>query len=272
MKNILLLTDFSSNSENAIHYALELLGNTPCNLYLVHVQKAGFSVEQLIDSSSANVEQLMIYKSKSDLDSLLNNIIDKYSNKKHNIQALLYYDTFIGAVNACIKSYDIDLLVTGSNGVTGAREVIFGSHAQQLIRSANCTTLVIPEDYNFSPISNVLIPLEHNEQLKSASFTNLVGWSSDINSHLTVIRIFENDENKEITQSDRRSLAILNATYTVICNVSLKQAVQTYIQVHTIDALAIVQPTQNIFERIFLSESSASKISSSLRIPLLISR
>ncbi|WP_299528057.1 universal stress protein, partial [uncultured Lutibacter sp.] len=37
MKNILLPTDFSENSWNAIKYALELYKKTACNFYLLHV-------------------------------------------------------------------------------------------------------------------------------------------------------------------------------------------------------------------------------------------
>ena len=37
MKNILLLTDFSENSWNAIAYALQFLENAHCNFYVLHV-------------------------------------------------------------------------------------------------------------------------------------------------------------------------------------------------------------------------------------------
>ncbi|MFT4833127.1 MAG: nucleotide-binding universal stress UspA family protein, partial [Psychroserpens sp.] len=37
MKNILVPTDFSEDSFNAVTYALELLKKSPCNFYLLHV-------------------------------------------------------------------------------------------------------------------------------------------------------------------------------------------------------------------------------------------
>ena len=39
MKTILLPTDFSDNSWNAIEYALNLNKDTDCNFYLLHVSK-----------------------------------------------------------------------------------------------------------------------------------------------------------------------------------------------------------------------------------------
>ena len=40
MKNILLPTDFSDNSKNAIQYAMEFFKNERCTFYILNVQKA----------------------------------------------------------------------------------------------------------------------------------------------------------------------------------------------------------------------------------------
>ena len=40
MKNILIPTDFSENSWNAIEYALHFFSKSSCNFYLLHVNTA----------------------------------------------------------------------------------------------------------------------------------------------------------------------------------------------------------------------------------------
>ena len=39
MKNVLLPTDFSENSWNAIKYAIHFLENIECHFYLLHVNR-----------------------------------------------------------------------------------------------------------------------------------------------------------------------------------------------------------------------------------------
>ena len=45
MKNILLPTDFSENSWNAIEYALKLFEKKSCNFYLLHVKSLSYISE-----------------------------------------------------------------------------------------------------------------------------------------------------------------------------------------------------------------------------------
>ena len=58
MKNILVPTDFSEDSMNAVTYALELLKNSPCNFYLLHVNDlSGISgtLGEVIGSNTGDV-------------------------------------------------------------------------------------------------------------------------------------------------------------------------------------------------------------------------
>ena len=47
MKNILLPTDFSKNSINAIHYALELLKDEECQFYKGRMESASVNLENI---------------------------------------------------------------------------------------------------------------------------------------------------------------------------------------------------------------------------------
>ena len=51
MKNILLPTDFSQNSLNAINYAMELFKDTPCQFYLLNAFKIPYLTnEELLEN------------------------------------------------------------------------------------------------------------------------------------------------------------------------------------------------------------------------------
>ena len=51
MKNILLPTDFSQNSLNAINYAMELFKDTPCKFYLLNAFKIPYLTnEELLEN------------------------------------------------------------------------------------------------------------------------------------------------------------------------------------------------------------------------------
>ena len=66
MKSILLPTDFSKNSVNAINYAMALFKDVSCDFYLLNVQKASsfISDDMMVMASSATIYQTIIDVSK----------------------------------------------------------------------------------------------------------------------------------------------------------------------------------------------------------------
>ena len=55
MRNILLPTDFSKNSMNAINYALAFLKDQKCKFYILNVQKASsFITDDMMVVNSSN--------------------------------------------------------------------------------------------------------------------------------------------------------------------------------------------------------------------------
>ena len=73
MKNILIPTDFSENSWNAIKYALQFFKKKKCNFYLLHVT----SITNYNDANAPlltdieSIENTLIKEAKTDLKELL---------------------------------------------------------------------------------------------------------------------------------------------------------------------------------------------------------
>ena len=66
MKNILLPTDFSKNSINAIGYALEFLKDQKCQFYILNVQKASSFItdDMMVVNSSTTIYKTLINSKK----------------------------------------------------------------------------------------------------------------------------------------------------------------------------------------------------------------
>ena len=84
MKNILVPTDFSENSWNAIQFALEFFKDSKCNFYLLHVTPitSFFGEETTVVSSSDVIEKTYISQAKRSLHKLLKKIKNLPSKSK----------------------------------------------------------------------------------------------------------------------------------------------------------------------------------------------
>lgn len=272
MKNIILLTDFSESSKNAINYALQLLEEKTLQFHLVYVHKASaFTSADLMTTGNDNLYASIIKSPKEDLEDLGTTLHSKFKNDRHTFKTHIDYDVFTDAVNQLVELQNIDLIVMGTNGITGADEVVFGSHTLNVIRKVDCPTLVIPRDFEFSKPKTVLIPLDEKDELNSKRLNQIFGLIDKNESNYHVLRITETS-----TTPETEDLKVLNTllrednyNYHHVSKVPMHYVIDTYVQTNAIDFEVFIIQKTSFLERLF-SGSPITKHSKIARMPLYI--
>ncbi|GGW71701.1 nucleotide-binding universal stress UspA family protein [Winogradskyella epiphytica] len=272
MKQILLLTDFSKNSINAMHYALRLFENDKCQFYVLHVEStSAYISDDLVMSGGKSVYDSLVKKTKHRLLKLIDDLKSEFKNEKHSFHEVVDYDGLTTAINQVKTSKTVELIVMGSNGVTGATEAIFGSNTINVIRNVNCPTLVVPEGFAYREPKEVLLPLDVDKALNSKAFLQFLNITEPYRNKLHVLRIIEGNDASKVEDEVRGVdlLVSVNFDYHVIDDVPIEYAVSSYIQTNHIDLTALIVKKETLFERFFVS-STTKKMSNELRVPLLV--
>lgn len=157
MKNILLPTDFSNNSINAINYAMKLFENVKCNFYLLNVQKASsfISDDMMAVSSSATIYNTIVDAAKKSITNIVSQIKMRYSNENHEFHSIVDYDNFVDSINQISEKHEIDLVLMGTKGASGLEKVIFGSNTVHVMQRCKVPVLAIPDGCKFSGLNNI---------------------------------------------------------------------------------------------------------------------
>ncbi|WP_445736858.1 universal stress protein [Mariniflexile sp.] len=182
MKKILLPTDFSKNSINAINYAMELFRNETCDFYILNVQKASsfISDDMMVVNSSATIYNTIVDAAKKSISNIIAKIAKKYNNEKHYFESIVDYDNFIDSINQVSEKQQIDLIIMGTKGASGLAKVLFGSNTIKVIQRGNVPVLAIPDDCTFTNIDKIafttsfeyLYKIEDLRQLKQMLLLN----------------------------------------------------------------------------------------------------
>jgi nucleotide-binding universal stress UspA family protein len=273
MKKILLPTDFSENSKNAIRYALELFEGHSCEFFFLNVHKVSdFTSDDIYTSSpKKTLYEAMVGDNQQRLMNLVAEFEKQYND--YNFHYSVDYDVFTDAINQAVIHNDIDLIVMGTKGATGAKKILFGSNTIHVIRNVNCPVLAIPEGYSYETIKNIVFSYHPNDRIVADKLKPLQELIKIRNASLKFLEI---DEFSSKNSSKEDPTGILKSIFSdVEHEYFYQEGIPTPMAVNSFEQLIDVQMHATFIERKnflnrFIFGSETTKISYESIIPLLI--
>lgn len=171
MKKILVPIDFSQPAADALAVAYQLAQKIRATLWLVHVLEIPLPNE---DVPVARIEILpMDYmrQAKSRAEDEMKALVKRQRIKDIDVvYSVQTGNPYRSIIRELIKN-PADLIVMGSTGASGDREVWVGSNAERMVRFAHCPVLVVKEKVKVSQIKNIVFATslrEYDEEVMKA--------------------------------------------------------------------------------------------------------
>lgn len=186
MKKILVPCDFSKPAINAFRFALDLAAKSSGTVYLLHVIELPVMHDTLL-MPVLNFEEELLKELKEQATSSFAKVIKKYAPES-KVHSEVIFGPVSGNITQYISEKQIDLVVMGSHGTGGIRELFIGSNAEKIVRRSTVPVFVI-KDYRKADIKKIVFPnnLEIEDQeglmLKVKALQHL------FNAHLHVVWI-----------------------------------------------------------------------------------
>ena len=277
MKKILLPTDFSENSWNAIKYALSFFADTSCNFYLLHVNRLSYLAtgDTPYVPTQSEIENLYVKPAKKRLKELLKQISTELpKNKHHKFFALTDYNFFIESVRKYVEEKNFDIIVMGTKGASGLKEHLVGSNTGDVITKVKCTTLVVPEKADYKAIKEIAFPTDFNLAYDIRTLQPISDILENKESSLRVLHIRENGEKINTEQQQNKEILEdffegFDYSFHFLTNKKIEDAIQCFIESRDLDMMVMVAKNLNYFQRIFFN-SKVEKISYHTNIPFLV--
>lgn len=147
MKNILVPFDFSHHSRNALEYAAQLAARSEAELCIFHAY-----------DRSEVLEGVKVATTVSAMEDVQKKLITQFSIPAKRISGKVVQGEFIEEVMEFIDESRFDLIVLGTRGASGLRELLVGSYTVNLMQEVrNIPMLVVPEKASFIPLRNILL-------------------------------------------------------------------------------------------------------------------
>ncbi len=277
MKNILLPTDFSKNSWNAIEYALRFYQNTVCNFYLIHIDRiTNFNTNDTPYVPGEEViEKMFLKPSRERLRELTTRIINEFpENKNHKFYTLVDYNLFVDSIRKHVKEKEIDIIVMGTKGASGLQQFIIGSNAGDVLTKVSCTTLVVPENAKYTKLKEVAFPTDFVLSYDTQILQSICEVLEKESSSLRIVHISKQGTLLNIDQQNNKDLledlfSNYSHSFHSLHNRKVEDAVQCFVESRGINMIVMVAKNLNYFQQI-LFHSKVEKISYHTNVPFLV--
>lgn len=275
MKKILLPTDFSENSWNAIKYALQLFKDETCTFYLLNTYTPiVYHVEYItVSPSQFGLGDVIRESSIKGLDKLQKQIEETYNNPKHSFKKRSSFNTLILEIKELVKEKEMDYVIMGTKGATGAKEVLFGSNTVQVFKHVKCPVLAVPDEFEFETPHDILFPTDYEINYQDKQIKPIVEIAKQFISRINVLHV---SYGRDLSEKQEKNKAKLEVYFKKIAhlfhnvgNQDVTGAITDFQQKTRVNLLIMINNKHSFFENLFF-KSTVNQIGFHLKIPFLV--
>lgn len=269
-KHILLPTDFSECSNNALNHAALLADKLDARITLLHVIDPPFNfptnVDGVIDYLQENAEQ--------HLDRLVENVEKQYPKKTFKVRHQIRIGKPISQILEAISDLNIDLVVLGSAMDAPTRKVLFGSVSTDVILRSPKPVLAVPEGVEKVDFDKILFTTNFRHK-DLRNLEEVAEFAKVFNSEIHALHVSDNNDlETEIKFRGMKELVKEKKVYKkidfeLITNDDAFIGISEYVNKNDISMMVMNRYKKSIIG-LLLDKNYAKKMSIYSTVPLLV--
>ena len=185
MKRILIPTDFSKHADYALRVAAQIAKKNDGEIILLHMLELPHQAGDAIGSGH-QIPEIMFFKNKA--IAKLESLMDADFLEGIEVSEIVQFEKAFDGIIDISKKNDIDLIVMGSHGASGFKEMFIGSNTEKVVRFSNIPVLVIKEEDNDFKIEKFVFASDFTEEIKKP-FEKVVAFANKLNAELHLVLI-----------------------------------------------------------------------------------
>jgi len=181
MKKIIVPLDFSEQSEYALKVAASLAEKHGSEILALHMLELN---QAMISSSEGFHPEQTVFLIKL-AEKRFKEFLEKPYLKDIKVTPIIKHYKVFSEVNEVAKENNAELIVMGSHGTDGLKEIFVGSNAERVVRNADIPVLVIKNEIEDFKVDRFVFASDFKEEnlpafQKAKSFADLLSAEIDM--------------------------------------------------------------------------------------------
>jgi nucleotide-binding universal stress UspA family protein len=272
MKTIIIPTDFSANAMNAAHYALELNKQIRAEIVLFHsciIPVYATDVPVVVpDIDMLKKESLKL------LNKVRSEVETDFSNQEIHTHVSAGYPG--EEIISYAEKKKAGMVVMGTKGASGLKEVLFGTNTAGIIGRLNCPLLIVPEGAGFKDMKKIVFATNYAEN-DIENIHEVIELAKKFNAEVILLHISSADQSKpfeynsieSFCEQTKKSSGYDLIRFKLLDDADVEKGINFYLDEVKADLIAMTNRHRSFFQR-FFNKSISKKMAYHTHIPLMV--
>ncbi len=243
MKRILVPTDFSNCANDAVAVAYKIAQLANAEILFMHILVTPIDWIDLDISKEKQYPEISKKISKAKVS--LKNLVKEATKRGIVADKSLTFSEGTESIVDHAKLHDFDLIVMGSHGASGFREVILGSNAQRLVTHSKTPVLIIKSKLKDFHVKNILFSSTFRENVHP-QFHHIIKLADILSAHINLLYVNERKHFETSIKSNARMKRFLEDCPRGTCSINIyndrspEEGILNFAKENNIDLISIV--------------------------------
>lgn len=269
MKKILVPIDFSKEAMFACKVAAAIAKKSKSEIILLHMLEIPSEAIDPAGGSNLQGGAQNIYYLKGIHKKFEEFMEEPFFKGIKVTESVIFHKAFKGVIDESKKN-NVDLIVMGSQGATGLKEMLVGSNTEKVVRLSDIPVLVIKQDIENFELNNLIFASDFGEE-SYASFNKVKEFAATFNAklHLLFVNTIHNFESTQACEEKLEKFVekvdLTNYTINIHSDSSIEEGILNFGKHIEADAIAIYTHGRSGLSQLFNESISKELANHALR-------
>lgn len=209
MLHILIPTDFSHEAYNALFYAAQLYRKETCTFHVLHAydHHSPLKRDYKGHEKTQTLEAFLSCRVDECLQEVCHRAVrDIGKNTLHQFTTVKKQGPLSKVVARYVADHDINIVVMGAKGQTGAKELFFGGNTMAVVKTGlNCPVLCVPRQIDYTPLTKMAFVSDFRD-IDFTHLEHLIKLADMHQSEVHVVHILEKSQLDDQQEKNKEKL------------------------------------------------------------------
>ena len=275
MKTLVVPTDFSSVSVNALNYAVDMAQAINAGIVLLHVYNVpvAFTDGPVAPVTVVSIEEIK-RTAEERLEEIKKNLITVTSGKLEVLTEARLGDT-IDEIEQLCTSLEPLAVIMGSHGTTGLERMIMGSTTLTAIRQLKYPVIVVPPGTTYHGIKRIGLACDFENVVQSTPVEYIKNIVREFGAELYVLNVKnKNAAEGDITEATMETayldavLEEIRPTYVPLTGDDVVECINGFAENNNLDLVMVIPKKHRFIDNLF-HKSRSRELITHAHIPIV---